>query len=322
MRNVRKFRRNLYQARCKVDGINVVAYGKTAIQAYENMIMKKQELLTTKEVNITSNMTFADWFNYWYRTYKAKTLAPKSLQSISSCYKNHISERFRSLPIGRIKALDIERELGKIEKSRTCKYTQTVISGCLRKAYKLELIPKPVYEFIDVPAHIGKKGEALTLEEQKLFLERIRGNKYENYFLFCLYTGSRRSEALSVKLSHINYAENCLTIPGTKTKKSFRVIPLFPNLRELLLTMTLSDERIFPYSPYTVSHVFSLLVPGNHTLKDLRHTFSTRCYESGIPMKVIQEWLGHTTYKLTADTYTHVLSDFSKEFTQAVDFKV
>ncbi|MCL1882629.1 MAG: tyrosine-type recombinase/integrase [Defluviitaleaceae bacterium] len=38
-----------------------------------------------------------------------------------------------------------------------------------------------------------------------------------------------------------------------------------------------------------------------------RHTFATRGLENGIDIKVMQELLGHSSIKMTADTYTHVL---------------
>jgi integrase len=42
------------------------------------------------------------------------------------------------------------------------------------------------------------------------------------------------------------------------------------------------------------------------TLYALRHTAATLLLEAGVPMKVVQERLGHSTMMLTADTYSHV----------------
>lgn len=47
-----------------------------------------------------------------------------------------------------------------------------------------------------------------------------------------------------------------------------------------------------------------------HKLHDLRHTFATRCIESGVSMKVVQTWLGHARLDTTASIYTHLLPDF------------
>ena len=46
----------------------------------------------------------------------------------------------------------------------------------------------------------------------------------------------------------------------------------------------------------------------------LRHTFATRCLEAGIPAKVVQEWLGHASIKMTMDLYTHVSVSLSAEY--------
>lgn len=42
------------------------------------------------------------------------------------------------------------------------------------------------------------------------------------------------------------------------------------------------------------------------TPRALRHAVATSLLEDGVPMKVVQELLGHRTYKQTADTYAHV----------------
>lgn len=42
-----------------------------------------------------------------------------------------------------------------------------------------------------------------------------------------------------------------------------------------------------------------------------RHTFATRCFESGIDAKVVQSYLGHASLKMTMDLYTHVTDEKS-----------
>lgn len=37
-----------------------------------------------------------------------------------------------------------------------------------------------------------------------------------------------------------------------------------------------------------------------------RHTFATRCFENGVEAKVVQNYLGHASIKMTMDLYTHV----------------
>jgi Site-specific recombinase XerD len=53
----------------------------------------------------------------------------------------------------------------------------------------------------------------------------------------------------------------------------------------------------------------------SHTM---RHTFATRALENGIPPKVVQELLGHSTIKTTMDIYTHVLPKTKNEEIQKI----
>jgi site-specific recombinase XerC len=49
------------------------------------------------------------------------------------------------------------------------------------------------------------------------------------------------------------------------------------------------------------------------TFHALRHTFSTRMLEAGVPAKVVQEILGHADVTLTLNTYSHVLETTAHE---------
>ena len=48
-------------------------------------------------------------------------------------------------------------------------------------------------------------------------------------------------------------------------------------------------------------------IPETGRFHDLRHSPASLMIAAGIHLKVIQERLGHSTFQLTADTYSHLL---------------
>ena len=48
---------------------------------------------------------------------------------------------------------------------------------------------------------------------------------------------------------------------------------------------------------------------------DLRHSYAGFLLANGMSMKEVQDWLGHSTFKITADTYAHL--DFKSKLNSA-----
>lgn len=57
-----------------------------------------------------------------------------------------------------------------------------------------------------------------------------------------------------------------------------------------------------PYSPDCVSHTFHKLLKKH----DLRHTCASMLLSEGYGLKDVQEWLGHSDIKMTANIYGHL----------------
>lgn len=117
-----------------------------------------------------------------------------------------------------------------------------------------------------------------------------------------------------------------------KTKSSFRMLPLIPAVEKLLLEEKEKQEmfrRLFKKGycrdyldyicvdqtgkilrPNYVTEHFAWLIEKYNLKKirfhDLRHTCASLLLSSGISMKQIQVWLGHSTFSTTADIYAHL----------------
>ena len=71
--------------------------------------------------------------------------------------------------------------------------------------------------------------------------------------------------------------------------------------------------------PNYITDGFARLLRDNHLRRirfhDLRHSCASLLLSNGVPMKQIQEWLGHSDFSTTANIYAHL--DYSSKITSA-----
>ncbi len=267
----------------------------------------------------TKKSTFGEWLTFWYETYKKPALAWYSIRNIEQVIRLHTPDWLKAIQIGKLTIFDIDRGLSEIPISRTYVYTRQVWHSALFKACRAGLLDKNPVDLCERVRYQKKKSKALTITEQREFIERLEGSKYKWLMLFYLHTGVRRTEALILEWKDVDRKEGLILIRGTKTEDSLRYILLTGEVEKLLAEQKKQnkkegrkDERVFPYCPETVSRAFAALCP-NHHLHELRHTFITRCCESGMNVNVCQQLVGHKSADMTMNVYTHVLDDFKRK---------
>jgi integrase len=134
------------------------------------------------------------------------------------------------------------------------------------------------------------------------------------------YSGARLREATSLRWRHEDKAKGQLTIPGSKSATSYRIVPLFPSL--LALLGEIRKRRGPEAKDAPIAHIASCMdalksacreigiKPMNH--HDLRHLFATRCIESGVDIPTVSRWLGHSDGgALAMQTYGHLRQEHS-----------
>lgn len=253
-----------------------------------------------------------DLLNEWLYVHKKQSLSLSTFTHYDLVIRKHIPEHFKIKPLATITPLDVQIILNDVATSRTRLDVYNILNASFNKAIRLDYCTTNPCSKVDKPKHKRVIGSALKQLELAQFLTNIKGNELENYYLFLLYTGARRSEALSTTWEDIDTDKMTIHIHGTKTDLSNRTIPLIPELLHVLQRMKMTSPKLFDVTADHVTRVFHKLA-SPHTLHDLRHTFATRCLECGISLKVVQTWLGHTSIKTTASIYTHVQSDFSTQ---------
>ncbi len=273
--------------------------------------------------------TLGAWLWEWYDIYKRPNLAPYSLRNIEQMIRLHIPDSLKRLLLSELHPYAIEKELLPLGRTRTAVYARQVLFSALAKAARLGFISNNVMEAVDKVRYKQQRGKALSLSEQTEFLRALEGSRYKWLMLFYLHTGARRAEALALEWKDIDFEGRVILIRGTKTDESFRYIPLTEEVAALLEGQRRQNKKervkrkqgkyhdapssiVFPFGREQTSREFKALCP-NHHLHDLRHTFITRCAESGVNVNVCQQIVGHSTADMTLNVYTHVMDEFKKK---------
>ena len=261
-------------------------------------------------MKITGQTPYGEWLAAWVSVYKEPKLKPHSTLTIRNCIRLHIPEEIKDSLLSELDPFELQRALNAVRTSRLRLYVFDIYRESLRRAAQLHYIPFSPAESLERPLHVKENGKPLTKEELSVFLADIQNDRLKNLYLFYLYTGCRRSEALTVTWDDIDFERNTIYIRETKNTGARRVVPLFKELRSVLSRLPHSpDGLLFHCSPEYATKSFKELCPAHH-LHDLRHTFATRCLECGIAIKVVQKWLGHTQLNTTASIYVHCMEDY------------
>lgn len=227
-------------------------------------------------------------------------------------------------------------------KYNTVKRYHANIHKALEDAIRLELIDN------NPASHIKhKKTEQYIAKyynetELKQLFDTVKGDIIEPIVLVTAYYGLRKEEVLGLKTDAIDFENKTITIKHTvtnasvggkrvvvkkdrtKSKSSYRTLPLIPEIATLLKSILeqqeqnkaffgncyknkdnylFTDEEGNIIKPDRVTRRFKKLLEDNNLkiirFHDLRHSCATLLLQKGITLGEIQIWLGHSTIKTT-----------------------
>ena len=226
--------------------------------------------------------------------------------------------------------------------------TKATLSAMFSDACENGLIAvNPVTKSVKCPKKPEKNTRVLTLDEQERFLTAAKESVNYKHFLFILQTGVRSSELRGLKWDDVDFQNRIIHIRRNvthdsnnnrfitgelKTSSGQRDIPMTKTAYDLLMDIkgqqAVKKNRVIQFE--FADHVFlnrsgKLLPNSNYdrylekicdkagieriSMHTLRHTFATRCIESGMKPKTLQKILGHANISMTMDLYVHVTED-------------
>jgi integrase len=194
-----------------------------------------------------------------------------------------------------------------------------------------------------------------SLEEVKRILKASADDRLSAFWTVAVAIGLRPSEALGLRWSDVDLDARRVFVRNTlewrsgswllkqpKSRTSRRTISLPRVCAEALQThrQRQSEERLaserwedqdfvfttetgVPLSRWQINYRFDRLQERagvcHHRLYDCRHTAASLLLAQGVVPRVVMEVLGHSSYSLTMDTYTHVVPALLSEAADAMD---
>ena len=226
---------------------------------------------------------------------------------------------------------------------RSLRLHNNILHQTLDLAVMNKLIPMNPCQFVVLPKNERFEAKFYDTDQLQQLYKAIEGERILPLIKITAFYGLRRSELLGLQKDSINLQARTMTIKHTvckvtkiveknKTKNasSFRTFPLTDEAIEIFKAAEADEQRnrrIFgdkyhennyvfkwpdgrPYSPDYVSHRFRELLK-KHNLPqirfhELRHSCASILITMGFSLKDIQEWLGHSDIKMTANIYAHL----------------
>lgn len=234
--------------------------------------------------------------------------------------------------------------------TRMVRYLHAVIRQALQQAVKEGLLARNVADATSPPTVKSKQMRPLAEDELLAFFDAARSDRLFAAYVLAATTGLRRGELLGLCWDCVDLEHGVITVQRqllvlkdglsleetTKSKSGRRSITLTDDaIRELkahrkrqaqeklLLGEAYQDNGLVfckedgtPFDPREFTKRFQrwLTKAGlpKVRLHDLRHTHATLLLKKGVPAKIVQERLGHSSITMTLDLYSHVTPEMQK----------
>ena len=277
--------------------------------------------------------SFAEVARDWWRVHEP-TLAEQSKRSYRRAM-DLILEELGDQSVLDITPKEISAYFKRLESldyaAKTVQKHRIVLNGIFRYAIlQNERNDNPV-QVAQMPRNL-KKTERKSAAGSEEDIVRASADVWILPFI-ALHTGMRRGEILALQWKDVDFENNEISVTKSvayqgdrpfiktpKTEAGTRVVPLLAPLKELFLTIKkrppnayiVSDTGESPLTNrrfQTLSEHYKRETGVSATAHQLRHSFATIAFELGVPVKSVQEILGHKQISTTMDLYT----DFRKK---------
>lgn len=315
MKNIRKRADGRFEARIQRNNKRISLYAATEKQCYKKLkSAQKSKALT--QTNENCKISFYDYINYWYKTFKEPFIKEDTKESIFYTIKR-IKQCFPNKPLSYYTLEVVQPILNTYKKSRSKELMVTYLKAMFETAVELQYLTRNPFKLIIKETKLNNIRQALSLQDQTNLLKIIRDTQIEPHIIFFLITGIRKGEYDTINWgTDIDSEQNTLKIKCEKKRgdvAEYRNIDLSQKAIDFIKN---NLDKLRNTKSQTIYKNLKISIKDTDlkiSLHNLRHTFTTNYACLGAPMKLVSEWLGHTKIELTQNIYNHIDRTLSKE---------
>lgn len=284
----------------------------------------KKKKKSTQDKDL-SEYTLKEYMTYLFEIDK-KRLSINTIDNYTNAFKHILKdEELVNMPMREI----VTSRLQKFFNNMPCSRTRDVVKQRLFHIFDMALLDHVIDEnpcsngFRDkVKVNTAPEANvrALTIEEQQMVLEEIKGTQYDLIIRFLLATGLRPEEAFALTKEDFDF-EKCFVrveraivkgiIKETKTRSGKRIVPVPRDICTEIEQLA-CDDRVFPVTQNAIKKYMQRLskkLGVRITAYMFRHTFCTRLSQTNIPINTISGLMGHKNAGVTTKVYMSYQDD-------------
>lgn len=316
-----------------------------------------------KPEDILFTQFMSDWLEMMKNSVEATTFAAYTF-GIKSKINPYFDDRFPGLKLRKVTPKHIqdyytyEMNVQGVT-ANTVIHRHANIRKALQYAVRTGLLDYNPADRVERPKKEQFAGSIYNDKELGQLFEVTKGDPIELGVILAAFYGLRRSEVVGLRWDAIDFEQKTITIrhtvtqvslngkstviskDRTKTKSSYRTLPLVKPFEELLYRLKNQQEenrklcgsayckKYMDYiyvnelgeriKPNYITQHFPLVLQKNGMRKirfhDLRHSCASLLFANGVSLREIQEWLGHSDISTTSNIYTHL--DFNSKVASA-----
>lgn len=295
-----------YEIRFRKNGYNISASGQTIEKAKKKFFEKLAYARPVQKVSKAVPTTFIAFATYYFENFRRPKLSDTSIKHDLLLYKNHLFTHFGNASLRKITPLDCKSLLDSIlarGHGKTCEDVRCLLNQIFKGAIAHGILTLNPLDIVFFVKHERETGTILTKEEQDVVLEKLKGTPAVVAVALSLYCGLRPNEWQKCRID----GEFIVAVNSKrKTKRvEYKRIFICDRLKPFI------ENGIPKFPAYEQIRVkFKEALP-NHSPKDLRKTFNSKCKELGVSDHARKHFMGHSDGVLDS-TYTYLSDDYLK----------